>query len=155
MNVLLMSTDPVALDGVFCSLVHLQPKLVPTNYHGEKMGLGTWKPEMIQLLTPKGEITMAEAVRRFGNPDFNVDRRVVRSGTWERLAKALNIFQKKPYIDPALCIHCGICVESCPVNGKAVNFKNGKTEAPVYNYKKCIRCFCCQEMCPKKAIKVK
>ena len=43
MNVLLFSEDPVALDTVFCHLVYLDPELVPTNVHGEKMGLGTWK----------------------------------------------------------------------------------------------------------------
>jgi NAD-dependent dihydropyrimidine dehydrogenase PreA subunit len=155
MNVLLLSEDPVALDSVFCSLIHLKPQMVPTNFHGEKMGLGSWKSECIELLTPEGEISIEEAVRRYGNPDFRVDRRAVRNGTWERLAKALNIFQKKPYIDEKKCIRCGICVESCPVQGKAVNFKNGRTKPPVYDYKKCIRCFCCQEMCPKKAIRVK
>ena len=66
-----------------------------------------------------------------------------------------NLFQKKPYIDEKLCVRCGICVESCPVDGKAVRFANGKTQVPVYDYRKCIRCFCCQEMCPRKAIKVK
>ena len=43
---------------------------------------------------------MKDAVAQYGNPYFDVDRRVVRSGMWERLAKALNIFQKKPYIEP-------------------------------------------------------
>jgi uncharacterized protein (DUF362 family)/Pyruvate/2-oxoacid:ferredoxin oxidoreductase delta subunit len=155
MNVLLMSADPVALDSVFCSLIYLKPQMVPTNYHGEKMGLGTCRPENIELLTPDGELSFDEAVKRYGNADFNVDRRAVRNGSWERLAKALNIFQKKPVIDPARCVHCGICVESCPVPGGAVTFQKGKSEAPVYDYKKCIRCFCCQEMCPKKAIGVK
>ena len=75
--------------------------------------------------------------------------------SWTKLAKALNIFQKKPYIEPDKCIRCGICVNSCPVPGKAVDFRNDKNNPPVYDYKKCIRCFCCQEMCPKKAIKVK
>ena len=63
MNVLLMSTDPVALDSVFSRLVYLKPEMVPTNYHGEKMGLGTWKEEEITLLIPDGEISMAEAVK--------------------------------------------------------------------------------------------
>lgn len=155
MNVMLMSTDPVALDSVFCHLVHLKPQMVPTNYHGEKMGLGTWKEEEIELITPEGVISMEEAVGRFGNPKFDVDRKPVRNGKWERMAKALNIFQKKPYIEKENCIRCGICVKSCPVPGKAVDFKNGKEQPPVYDYKKCIRCFCCQEMCPEKAIKVK
>lgn len=155
MNVLLLSTDPVALDSIFCRLVHLKPEMVPTNYHGEKMGLGTWKEQEISLLTPDGEITMEEAVKRYGNPDFNVDRTRVRRNIWTKMAGTLNLFQKKPYIEEDKCIRCGICVNSCPVPGKAVNFKNGKGAAPVYDYKKCIRCFCCQEMCPRKAIKVK
>lgn len=155
MKVMLMSRDPVALDSVFSRLVHLKPSMVPTCYHGEKMGLGTWKEEEIELLTPDGEISMEEAVSKYGNPKFNVDRRVMKSGIWERMAKVLNIFQKKPYIQKDQCIRCGICVKSCPVPGKAVDFKNGKENPPVYDYKKCIRCFCCQEMCPESAIKVK
>ena len=155
MNILLMSTDPVALDSVFSRLVYLKPEMVPTNYHGEKMGLGTWKEEEITLLTPDGEISMAEAVKKYGNPDFNVDRTEVRKNIWTRMAGALNIFQKKPYIEADKCVRCGICVQSCPVPGKAVDFRKGKDKPPVYDYKKCIRCFCCQEMCPKKAIKVK
>ena len=155
MNVMLMSTEPVALDSVFSRLVYLKPEMVPTNYHGEKMGLGTWKEEGITLLTPDGEISMSEAVKRYGNPQFNVDRTEVRKNIWTRMAGALNIFRKKPYIENDKCVHCGICVQSCPVPGKAVDFRKGKDKPPVYDYKKCIRCFCCQEMCPKKAIKVK
>ena len=155
MNVMLMSTDPVALDSVFSRLVYLKPEMVPTNYHGEKMGLGTWKEEGITLLTPDGEISMSEAVKRYGNPQFNVDRTEVRKNIWTRMAGALNIFQKNPYIENDKFVHCGICVQSCPVPGKAVDFRKGKDKPPVYDYKKCIRCFCCQEMCPKKAIKVK
>ena len=155
MNVMLMSTDPVALDSVFSCLIYLKPEMVPTNYHGEKMGLGTWKEEKITLMAPDGEISMADAVKRYGNPDFNVDRTEVRKNIWTRMAGALNIFQKKPYIEADKCVRCGICVQSCPVPGKAVDFRKGKDKPPVYDYRKCIRCFCCQEMCPKKAIKVK
>lgn len=159
MNVILMSTDPVALDSVFARLVHLKPELVPTNYHGEKMGLGNCREENIEVVVAEAmdfnEISMGDLVSQYGKADFNVDRTQVRSNIWTKLAKALNIFQKKPYIEPDKCIRCGICVNSCPVPGKAVDFRNGKEKPPVYDYKKCIRCFCCQEMCPRKAIKVK
>ena len=70
-------------------------------------------------------------------------------------SRVLKVFQKKPYIKKESCVRCGVCVESCPVDGKALRFKNGRNMAPVYDYKKCIRCFCCQEMCPHKAIDVK
>lgn len=155
MGVVLMSTDPIALDSVFCHLVDLNPEYVPTNTHGQKMGLGTWKEEEIEILTPEGEISMEDVFSRFGRPDFKVDRS--RSKGRGILGKIgfLRVFQKKPYIDKDACKRCGVCVESCPVEGKAVNFTNGRKDAPVYDYKKCIRCFCCQEMCPYKAIKVR
>ena len=195
MNLILMSTDPVALDSVFARLVYLKPEMVHTNYHGEKMGLGNCREENIEVVVVEenpsasavrdegSEITgrekqrqnakvsvdkkqigidvvcnvisMEALIEKYGNPNFNVDRTKVRNNVWTKLAKALNIFQKKPYIEPDKCIRCGICVNSCPVPGKAVDFRNGKNNPPVYDYKKCIRCFCCQEMCPKKAIKVK
>ncbi len=159
MNVLLMSRDPVALDSVFCRLINLKPELVPTNYQGEKLGLGVWQEERVELVlaTDGGAvgISTAEAVKRFGKADFDVDRRRVRSGSWVRMARFFRIFQKKPYVDRGKCVKCGVCVESCPVEGKALSFQNGRKEPPVYDYKKCIRCFCCQEMCPHKAIKVR
>ena len=155
MNLLLMGTDPVAVDSVFCHLVHLDPELVPTNVYGEKMGLGTWKTEEIQILTPDGEISMEQAVEAYGNPAYRVDRRKHRKNMWNKLDFVMKHFQKKPYVDTKFCKKCGICVEACPVEGKAIFFKNGRKQPPIYDYKKCIRCFCCQEMCPHKAIKVK
>lgn len=154
MGVMLLSADPIALDAVFCRLVDLDPQMVPTNVHGMQYGLGTWKTEEIEVFTPDGEVSMEEAVSRWGNPGYRVDREKYGKNIWNAL-KALKIFQKKPYIVEEKCRRCGICVESCPVEGKAVTFKNGRENIPVYNYRKCIRCFCCQEMCPHKAIEVK
>ena len=104
---------------------------------------------------PYEVIAPEDLLERYGNPDFNVDRKPVRTGKWVKLNRFLKLFQKKPYIDPGKCVRCGICVESCPVEGKAVKFSDGRKNPPVYDYKKCIRCFCCQEMCPHKAIQVK
>ena len=155
MNVLLVSDDAVALDSIFCRLIHLQPEMVPTIYHGGKMGLGVWQMEDIELLAEDGSIFEQEAFNRLVCKDFKVDRRRVKSDGWVRLGRVLKVFQKKPYIKKESCVRCGVCVESCPVDGKALSFKNGRNTAPVYDYKKCIRCFCCQEMCPHKAIDVK
>ena len=64
-----------------------------------------------------------------------------------------NLIYAKPIIDKTKCIKCGVCVNACPLENKALNFENkDKKNPPVYDYKKCIRCFCCQEMCPQKAI---
>lgn len=155
MNLLLLGTDPVAVDSVFCHLIHLKPELVPTNVYGEKMGLGTWREEEIQIITPEGEISMRDVEERYGNPDYRVDRRKQRKNIWNKLDFVMKHFQKRPYIDQEKCRKCGVCVEACPVDGKAIAFRNGRKQPPVYDYKKCIRCFCCQEMCPYKAIQVK
>lgn len=155
MQVILMGCDPVAVDSVFCHLIHLDPQLVPTNIHGQRMGLGYWEKDKIALYTEKGEISMEEAVEKYGNKGYNVDRRKQRSTMWNRLDFLMKPFQKKPFIAQDQCRKCGVCVEACPVEGKAISFKNGKNNAPVYNYRKCIRCFCCQEMCPFQAIQVR
>lgn len=155
MGVLLLSTDPIALDTVFCHLVDLNPAYVPTNLYGETLGLGTWQEEQMEILTPEGELSVGKLKEIYGNPKFQVDRRKARKKGALDLLEILGVFQKRPYIIEEKCRRCGICVESCPVEGKAVRFDEGRQKPPVYDYKKCISCFCCQEMCPHQAIQVK
>ena len=146
MNVILLSSDPVALDATFCRLIDLDPSTIPTVYYGEVFGLGKWREEEI-------EIVGVERLEDFVNPKFDVPRGKVMNGKWSFLDK-FKVFGRKPVILKDRCIRCGACVAACPVEGKAVNFVN-KKEVPDYDYKKCIRCYCCQEMCPEKAIIVK
>ena len=169
MNLIMISADPVALDTVFCRLIDLDPEAVPTNVQGAVMGIGNMDEARIDLelididygcieetMTYKASpLSMEEAFKRFGKPDFSADREKVMKSMFSRALCVLTGFTRKPYIDRKLCVKCGICVSHCPVPGKAVSFKNGKSEIPVYDYKKCIRCYCCQEMCPQHAIKVK
>ena len=155
MGLLLFSRDPVALDSVFCRLVRLDPKLVATNTLGERGGLGSWHEENIELLTPDGPATMAGVVEKYGKPDFRVYRGPARPKVMELMSTALSPALSKPVIDAEKCVRCGVCVETCPVEGGAVTFRNGKENVPVYDYKKCIRCFCCQEVCPQRAISVR
>lgn len=162
MHTLLLSQDPVALDSVFAALVHVDPEIIPTETAGEMMGLGTYHFDQIDVLAvdpaeqaPYVRMTPQEAAERYGNPDFNVIRGRGKVHGWMGLATHLRIFSPKPHIDASRCVKCGICVKSCPVEGKAIHFSEGRQNPPVYNYRKCIRCFCCQEMCPHKAIYTK
>ena len=75
MNVILMSTDPVALDSVFARLVYLKPEMVPTNYHGEKMGLGHCREENIEIVVAgamhsKQPVSMEDLVCRVRKTGF-------------------------------------------------------------------------------------
>ncbi len=152
MNCLVISSDPVAVDSTFCRMIDLDPTFIPTITHGAERGLGKYEVADIEYL--------GDDPASFRKPDFDAVRKPVidtnKKGLGAGPAFLQNAIYPRPVIDPAICVKCGICVESCPVEGKAVNFRNGNRKAPpVYTYSKCIRCYCCQEMCPYKAITVK
>lgn len=150
-GVILASTDSIALDTLFANLVYLDAKLVPTNVIGALYGVGEGDENKIEVVTEDGIITVKEAKERFGVRDFDVYRGKEDKGEISYLRPFKNLIKRKPKIKKDLCISCGICVKSCPVEGGALHFKK-KGKPPVYDYSKCIGCYCCQEMCPKKAI---
>jgi len=150
MNVILASQDPVALDTVYCHLVNLDWNLVPTNVFAASQGVGT--AQNIEIITIDGIITPQEAFDRYGSGEFNVQRAREYRGALEQVRFLKPILEKKPIVKKELCVGCGVCVDTCPVDGKAIKLVNKKA---VYEYSKCIKCYCCQEMCPKEAITVK
>lgn len=146
MNVILLSTDPVALDTVFCKLVNVDYKKIPLITYGQEYGLGFY--DDLEIL--------GDDIEDLINLKFKVERTTIKHIEKTKFTLLRKYVVKKPYIISNLCKKCGVCVEVCPVKGKAVNWKEGnKTIPPVYDYDKCIRCYCCQEMCPHKAIDVK
>lgn len=149
MNVLLFSTDPVALDATACRLIGLNPAFVPTTVIASSIGTGTYSQDEIEIL--------GDELKSFVNPDFVVNRSPVKSAKRNSAMKFLNNrLVPKPFIISGKCTKCGTCVNSCPVEGKAVNWIGGDHSiAPAYNYDACIRCYCCQEMCPESAIILK
>ena len=148
-GVLLLSTDPVALDAVACKLIDLNPELVPTSKPGEQSGLGTYHYENIEIL--------GEPIEPLIVKDFQVVRKAVPPAT----SGAIRTFLKnrgtpRPVIDPAKCTACGTCIKMCPVGPTALDWMQLETgKIPKHNYSQCIRCYCCQEMCPEGAITVK
>lgn len=149
MGVILVSADPVALDAVFCRLIHLEPELVPTIRYGGEAGLGRYRDDEIELL---GETDLTSLEK----PDFDVFRNEIAQKKWDKLKLLRGIALKKPVIDQKRCVRCGACVKACPLDEKAIAFPSqDHKDVPRYHYSRCIRCYCCQEMCPEKAIGVK
>ncbi|MFC2071025.1 DUF362 domain-containing protein, partial [Chloroflexota bacterium] len=64
LNVLLLSSDPVALDATACRIIDLDPEFVPTSIPGEKAGLGTYHAENIELV--------GESIESFLDKSFEV-----------------------------------------------------------------------------------
>lgn len=149
MNVLLFSTDPVALDAAVCKLINLDPGLVEPLVFGEQFGLGTTT-----------EIDyVGDPIKDFIQPDFFVNRRhgkTTSSTSFLGTSFMRRYSAPRPTIYPEICTKCGRCIEVCPAQPKALSWDRGqKIDPPVYDYSKCIRCYCCQEMCPFNAIYVK
>ena len=149
MNVLLFSTDPIALDATECRLMNLDPALVLTNKAGMEMGAGTYLEKDIELL--------GDSIENFIALDFDVNRepdKPFKKSGGIQLIK--NVITPRPYILAENCIRCGVCVNMCPVDPKAVDWHDGnKNNPPSYKYDRCIRCYCCQELCPEGAIHIK
>jgi len=146
-SALLLSTDPVALDAAACAMIDLDPQLVPTIRWGESFGLGSARPIRV----------LGEAIENFVLRDFAVNREsapIAASlpGLPAWLLRRYVI--ARPAIESARCTRCGTCVKVCPATPKALDFRKGAKQPPVYDYHACIRCYCCQELCPEHAIAV-
>ena len=146
LNVLLLSSDPIALDATACRIICLNPEIVPTSKPGEKAGLGTYHVENIELI--------GEAIESFLDTSFEVNRTPPMPGSGGRFRVFLkNRITQRPVIDKAKCTCCGTCITMCPVQPKAVDwYKGDKSRPPRHDYNRCIRCYCCQETCPEGAI---
>ena len=149
MNVLLFSTDPIALDATACRLMNLDPALVLTNQAGMEMGAGTFLEKEIDMV--------GDPIENFIARDFDVNRKTEdRPSKNNRMRLVKNLMTSRPYIVAERCVRCGVCVQACPVDPKAVDWHDGnKLMPPTYQYDRCIRCYCCQELCPESAISIK
>ncbi|MBN1534488.1 MAG: DUF362 domain-containing protein [Spirochaetes bacterium] len=149
MNLLLFSTDPIALDATVCRLIDIDPRYVPTVVRGHESGAGTWREEEIELA--------GEDFHSFRQPAFDIERKplkVYRASGVMRFAG--NRLVPKPVIDGERCVACGQCVALCPTSPKSVDWVDGDTaRPPEHRYATCIRCYCCQEICPEGAISLK
>ncbi len=115
---------------------------------GEEWGLGRYSSVEI----------LGDPLEDFAAPDFVVRRTPDRPTTDNERSFMARAFKNwiipRPVLVPANCTTCGTCVQVCPVDPKAIDFRDGRRNPPVYDYELCIRCYCCQEMCPDNAITI-
>jgi uncharacterized protein (DUF362 family)/ferredoxin len=148
-GVLILSTDPVALDAVACKLINLNPEFLPTSKPGEKSGLGTYHFDKIDIL--------GDPIERFVVKNYEVVRKPASpTGGLFFMNIGKNLATPRPVINLAKCTACGTCIKMCPVGPAALDWAQSETgRKPKHNYNKCIRCYCCQETCPESAISIK
>jgi len=128
-NVVLASTDCVAMDIAVCKILDIEPVGIPVLKRAKIRGL--W-PEKMDYPNQRPEDV---SYKGFKLPN-----------TANHLLTGNKLPNKHPVITEK-CIACGDCESICPKDAITVN---GQMAAVAYS--KCIRCFCCHEVCPEDAI---
>jgi uncharacterized protein (DUF362 family)/NAD-dependent dihydropyrimidine dehydrogenase PreA subunit len=140
-NLLLASSDPVALDAVAAEIVGLKPDRVPTTRIAAEAGLGIGWPEAINIV---GEKPSEVRIRDF---------KLTSNRKLELLPKFLwKIIEPYVWVRPSflmkLCNKCYTCVDSCPTGALRI----GIEKFPLFDYNLCINCWCCHELCPEGSV---
>jgi len=128
-NLILASTNQIAIDMVVCDIIGLDRKEVLTNKIALDKKIFTDK---IRIVGKVPKIPYKMPITYPGGFFLN------------KLTPP-----KKLSIDRLKCILCHSCENGCPV--KAIELR----PYPKIDTKKCIRCFCCIEACPQIAIYLK
>ncbi len=138
MDLILASTDAIALDAVATAVMGLKPRSILTNYIAEKHKIGEIDLRNIDV---RGE--SIDAVKsRFSTP--------MKFVKFLPIGKFWHLTMKQPEYVGDGCIACMRCQNICPVH--AIEVHNGPNR-PVFDYKLCISCLSCEELCPEDVIK--
>jgi len=142
-NLLLASSDPVAIDTVAAEIIGLEPNRVPTTRIASESGLGIGRIEAIHVV--------GESLEKAKISDFKLtsNRKIelIPEFLWKLLGPYIWV---RPAIKADTCTNCYTCVNSCPTG--ALEKGKGISKIPVFNYDLCINCWCCHELCPEKSV---
>ncbi|MBW2480965.1 MAG: DUF362 domain-containing protein [Deltaproteobacteria bacterium] len=129
LDLVLASTDPVAMDIAVCRILGIEPVGIPALKMAKVRGL--WPERIDYPFQAPGGV----AYRGFRLPN-----------TADHLLTGKKPPRKSPVITDK-CTACGECERICPKEAVKVD---GSMAA--VTYARCIRCFCCHEVCPEDAI---
>jgi uncharacterized protein (DUF362 family)/Pyruvate/2-oxoacid:ferredoxin oxidoreductase delta subunit len=143
MGIILVGTDPVAVDVVAGAVVGLDPDQLPIVEAARKAGIGVAGLDRIAVV---GEVLSKIAISDFRLPPQAHAEWPLPEWLRRRLKDALTT---RPLIDHRICIRCGICRSDCPQQAITES-----REGICIDHRRCIRCFCCQEFCPQGAVSI-
>jgi uncharacterized protein (DUF362 family)/NAD-dependent dihydropyrimidine dehydrogenase PreA subunit len=139
-QMLMASTDGVALDAVASSIIGFDPMKIDTTRIAHEMGAGEGD---LQNITIEGLALSEVNLDNFMLPSNAILTKI--PPFWVK--RGLGFLSARPFVVKERCTRCGFCAENCPV--QAISFGEGY---PEINHEKCILCYCCQELCPQGAV---
>jgi uncharacterized protein (DUF362 family)/NAD-dependent dihydropyrimidine dehydrogenase PreA subunit len=129
LDLVLASTDHVAMDIAVCKILGIEPVGIPVLKMAKVRGL--WPDRIDYPLQGPEKV----AYKGFRLPN-----------TADHLLTGKKPPRKSPVITDK-CTACGDCESICPKDAVKVTGQMAEV-----TYSKCIRCFCCHEVCPENAI---
>jgi uncharacterized protein (DUF362 family) len=148
-EVLIGSTNPVALDIIATTIAGYNPMDIPTNMYA--IARGKWLRDKNEIVYDGPEIKslIKEDFKRI---PVTVNKNISFKFVSNRL-KFLRKLERRPVFIHKNCTGCGECIQICTVNAISMNHEN--KNRVVLTDSKCIRCFCCSEVCQYQAVEIR
>jgi len=148
-EVLLGSSNPVAMDIIASSIAGYDPMDIPTTSIAIERRL--WLNDISELKYDGPELSTITR-KEFKRIPVTGDRNISFKFISNRL-KFLRKLERRPVFIHKNCTGCLECIKICPVN--AITMHPVKENHVVLTDSKCIRCFCCSEVCQSNAVVIR
>lgn len=149
MELLIGSSNPVALDIIATTVAGYDPMIIPTNAVAVERGIWLKDPADINYDGPDIESITRKEFKRI--PETGSKNSVIRF-VYNRLKKIRKL-QRRPVFIHNNCTGCMECIKICPQN--AIVMHPLKKKYVVLTDRKCIRCYCCSEVCQNNAVEIR
>lgn len=147
-EVLIGSTNPLALDLQASTIAGYDPKDIPTNRIALARGIWLHSPGEIIYDGPALNTLIKKDFKRIPiTLDSNISLKFLKN----RL-QFLRKLDRRPVFIHHKCTGCRECIKICPQN--AIEMHPEKKNYVVLTDRKCIRCYCCSEVCKYSAIRI-
>ncbi len=143
MNLLMASSDGVAIDACLARVVGVEPLDILVTMEAYEKGMGEADMARVEIV--------GDDINSFIANDFKLPQTTPLKFIPKTIIdNAAKLIRFKPYIDKSICTRCNLCKITCPVSCIEI-----ESDSCTIDYKKCVRCLCCHEVCPYKAISIK
>jgi len=148
-EVLIGSTNPVALDIIASTIAGYNPMDIPTTSIAVKRGLWLRSEDDLAYDGPDLNSIILKNFRRI---PITLNTNIALKFLKNRI-KFLRKIERRPVFIHDNCTGCLECIKICPEN--AIEMHLQKKNYVILTDSKCIRCFCCSEVCQSEAVEIR
>jgi uncharacterized protein (DUF362 family)/Pyruvate/2-oxoacid:ferredoxin oxidoreductase delta subunit len=148
-EVLIGSSNPLALDLIASTIAGYNPREIPTNRIALARGIWLKSADEISYDGPGLDSLIRKDFKRIHvTYNTNISLKFLKSRFL-----FLRKFERRPVFVHEKCTGCNECIKICPQN--AIVIDRERKNYVVLTDRKCIRCFCCSEVCKFSAVMIR